>query len=224
MADHGGSGIRSVASAEVEAWFAADRPRGELLRALRRVLLDLDLELGEALKWRQPCYLVEGRNIAILGVRKNGCVISLLNGALLDDPEGQLLSAGPHTRAARILCFTSVEDLCGREAQLRGLIRQAVALERSGRRVELETPTEPVPEELILCFGEDPELRARFEALTQGRRRGYLLHFNAAKGSSTRTARIKAARSRIIAGKGLHDCVCGRSARMPRCDGSHRSV
>lgn len=207
-------------SDEVDAWFARERPCQDLLRALRHVLLDL--ELDEALKWRQPCYMVDGRNLAILGNRKGGCVVSLLNGALLDDPEGQLLSAGPNTRAARLLQFASMEDLCEREAPLRAFLTQAIALERAGHRVVLDTPSEPVPEEVLACFGEDPELKAAFEALTPGRRRGYLLHFNAAKQSATRTARVAQARPRIIAGVGRQDCICGRSGHMPRCDGTHK--
>ena len=208
-------------SGPVEAWFATERPLRDALRALRGVLLDLGL--GEALKWRQPCYLVDGRNIAILSARKDGCVLSLLHGALLDDPEDQLLPAGPNTRAARILRFASLEEVRDREAALRGLLTRAIAFARTGQRVELEAPTDPMPDELLRCFDEEPELGAAFDALTPGRRRGYLLHFNAAKQASTRAARIAQARPRILAGNGLLDCICGRSARMPRCDGSHRN-
>ena len=205
----------------VDAWFTVDRPLREVLRALRGVLLDL--ELTETLKWRQPCYMVGGRNVAILGARKDGCVLSLLSGALLDDPEGQLLSAGPNTRAARLLRFTSAEEVGQRDVSLRAFLAQAIALARAGRRVQLEPRTEPVPEELGRLLAEDPELRTAFDALTPGRRRGYLLHFNAAKQASTRAARVEQAKPRILAGKGIHDCICGRSAQMPRCDGSHRN-
>ena len=207
-------------SAPAEAWFAEPRPFQTVLNAVRRVLLDLQLQ--ETLKWRQPCYMVDGRNVAILGVRKEGCVLNLFQGAALEDPEGQLLSAGPNTRAARLLCFTSEQQVLEREGALRSLVAQAIALERAGRRVTLEPAADPIPETLAQRFDADPELAAAFTALTPGRQRGYLLHFNGARRAETCAARIEQARERILAGKGRHDCVCGRSARMPRCDGAHQ--
>lgn len=207
-------------SADVEAWFATERPSRAMLRALRRILLELGL--SEALKWRHPCYMVEGRNVAILGIRKVGCVLTFFKGALLDDPDGHLLLVGPNTRGGRLLHLTSVRQVRERVPMIRGLLDQAITLERAGRQVERDPVIEPVPAELSQRFDEDPELKTAFEALTPGRQRGYLLHFNAAKQAATRATRIERERFRIIAGKGLHDCACGRSARMPRCDGTHR--
>jgi uncharacterized protein YdeI (YjbR/CyaY-like superfamily) len=44
-----------------------------------------------------------------------------------------------------------------------------------------------------------------WERLTPGRRRGWLLHFNGAKQSKTRVARIERGRPRILEGFGMHD-------------------
>jgi uncharacterized protein YdeI (YjbR/CyaY-like superfamily) len=44
-----------------------------------------------------------------------------------------------------------------------------------------------------------------WERLTPGRRRGWLLHFNAAKQSKTRSARIERATPLILEGFGMHD-------------------
>ena len=78
-------------------------------------------------------------------------------------------------------------------------------------------------EELQRRLDSDPGFREAFEALTPGRRRGYNLHFAQPKNSSTREARIDRCGERILLGKGLNDCVCGRSKRPPGCDGSHKS-
>ncbi len=63
----------------------------------------------------------------------------------------------------------------------------------------------PVPDELRDRMDSDPDLRAAFEALTPGRQRGYLFHFNAAKQSKTREARIEKQLPKILQGKGLDD-------------------
>lgn len=67
-------------------------------------------------------------------------------------------------------------------------------------------------------------LKAAFHALTPGRQRAYNLHFSAAKQSATRQSRIAKCTPLILCGKGLNDCTCGLSKRMPQCDGSHKSI
>ena len=51
----------------------------------------------------------------------------------------------------------------------------------------------------------DPALSAAFDALTPGRRRGWVLHVLTARQPATRHARIDKAAPRILAGKGMHD-------------------
>ena len=54
-------------------------------------------------------------------------------------------------------------------------------------------------------LNKNKKLGEAFRALTPGRRRGYVLHFTAAKQSKTRTARIEKCIPAILAGKGIHD-------------------
>ena len=70
----------------------------------------------------------------------------------------------------------------------------------------------------------EPVFKAAFESLTPGRQRAYNLFFSGAKQSTTRTARIEKYVDRILKGKGINDCVCGHSKRMPNCDGSHKYI
>jgi uncharacterized protein YdeI (YjbR/CyaY-like superfamily) len=56
-----------------------------------------------------------------------------------------------------------------------------------------------------MLLAADPVLRDAWERLTPGRRRGWLLHFNAAKQAKTRIARIERAAPRIFEGFGMHD-------------------
>jgi len=81
-----------------------------------------------------------------------------------------------------------------------------------------------IPDELKIKFEENPELKTAFENLTQGKQRGYLLHFSQPKQSKTREHRIEKNTERILMGKGLQDCICGHSKRFPNCDGSHNKI
>ncbi|WP_368662549.1 CDGSH iron-sulfur domain-containing protein [Zobellia laminariae] len=58
---------------------------------------------------------------------------------------------------------------------------------------------------------------------SRSRQKGYLLHFSKPKQSKTRISRIDKNTDRIFEGYGLNDCTCGRSKRMPNCDGSHKN-
>jgi uncharacterized protein YdeI (YjbR/CyaY-like superfamily) len=77
-------------------------------------------------------------------------------------------------------------------------------------------------EELNVIFKKNAALKKAFESLTPGRQRGYLIFFSGAKQSETRIARIEKYTHQILCGKGLTDCTCGLSKRMPACDGSHK--
>ena len=81
-----------------------------------------------------------------------------------------------------------------------------------------------IPEELTSTLKKDSKLKKAFEALTPGRKRGYLLHFSDSKQSKTRQSRIDVCVPRIMKGKGIHDCICGLSKKMPNCDGSHKYI
>jgi len=48
------------------------------------------------------------------------------------------------------------------------------------------------------------------------------LHFSEPKQSKTVIARIEKHLPKILKGKGMNDCTCGFSNKMPYCDGSHK--
>lgn len=203
-------------------WFlAADRWHAEL-RELRRIVLSCGLQ--ETFKWRQPCYTAADRNIVILGSMKGHCVLTFFKGALVDDPSGLLEEGGPNSRAVRVLRCTSVDTILAVEPAIRALIASAVQVEQSGRKVEGPRAAPELVAELRERLAADDAFRAAFDALTPGRRRAYALHFGQAKRAASRVARIDRCTPRILAGKGLDDCVCGLTRRPPGCDGSHRGA
>lgn len=193
------------------------------LEALRPVLLEAGLT--EDFKWRQPCYTWEGKNVAIIGELKDCCTLSFFKGALLKDPHGMLEKPGENTRAARVIRFTSVEQIAEASERLRFYIEQAIEVEKAGRKVDFEQDRElDIPAEFEAVLSTDAALQTAFDSLTPGRQRGYLLHFSGAKTSQGRKSRVEKYVPRILAGKGIHDCVCGLSKKLPKCDGSHQSL
>ncbi len=206
---------------EVDAFLKQSADWRDELTALRGIVLECGLT--EAWKWRAPCYTVDDGNVVILGRLKDGCTLSFFKGALLKDPKHLLEKPGPNTQAARVMRFTDVSKIKKLTPTLKALIREAAALEKSGAKVETgNAPKLDTPDELQSRFDEDPAFHEAFEALTPGRQRAYLMHFAAAKQSATRASRIDKCTARILDGKGLNDCTCGLSKRMPACDGSHK--
>jgi uncharacterized protein YdeI (YjbR/CyaY-like superfamily) len=79
-------------------------------------------------------------------------------------------------------------------------------VEKQGLAVDFKAKRElELPQELRLVLAGNPRLAKAFDALTPGRKRAYVLHFNGAKQSGTRSARIEKVIPMILAGKGLND-------------------
>ncbi|WP_304457926.1 YdeI/OmpD-associated family protein [Alicyclobacillus sendaiensis] len=176
----------------------------EVLKELRAILLASGLK--EEVKWRQPCYTYEGRNVVILSAFKDYCALNFLKGGMIEDRHGFLEKPGEHTQVGRQMRFRSADEVKAREAAIREYLEQAVEIERGGKATPpREAPDLPVPDELLRKFEEMPELRRAFESLTPGRRRAYLMHVSAPKQSKTRAARIEKCIPMILAGKGLYD-------------------
>ena len=173
----------------------------ELLRSLA-----LDSGLSEDLKWGQPCYMLEGRNVFLIHGFKEYCAVLFMKGALMQDDEGLLIQQTQKVQAARQLRFTGVEEIREKSEQIAAYMQDAIEVEKAGLKVEMKPMQEfAVPEELRMRFEDDAALREAFEALTPGRQRAYLLHFTEPKQSKTRIARIEKHAPRILEGKGLTD-------------------
>lgn len=181
----------------------ARRWKEELLE-LREILKQTDMT--EEVKWYQPVYTINGKNVCILSTFKDSCVLGFFKGALLRDPENNLRQPGPNTQSSRFLRFTSVNEIRQQEATIRRYVDEAIANERSGTKVVYQRIDErPLPEELVQAFQRIPELEQSFRALTPGRQREYLLHFSSAKQSATRHSRIEACIQRILDGRGFRE-------------------
>ncbi|MCX6153198.1 MAG: YdeI/OmpD-associated family protein [Candidatus Kapabacteria bacterium] len=188
-------------------------------------MIVLECGLTEEFKWGQPCYSFQGTNIVIISGFKEYCLLGLFNGALLSDEKCLLVKPGENTQAGRQIRFTSLKEIVKLETTIKAYIFEAIELEKAGLKVQLKKTSDyPIPEEFQNKLISDPDLKDAFEALTPGRQKAYLLFFAAAKQSQTRVTRIESSMKRIFSGKGPEDCICGHSHRMPRCDGTHKTL
>ena len=175
----------------------------DILQFLRQLLLDTELQ--EERKWGMPTYTLQGKNVVILGVFKESCVLSFLKGGLLEDPYQLLERPGPNSQEGRFIRLTQLSQAQEIEDEIKEYLLQAIEVERSGKKSSAKPANLVLPEELLQKFEEHPDLETAFLALTPGRQRGYVIHFSEAKQSATRLNRIEKYLSRIFAGKGMLD-------------------
>ncbi|MEZ5047617.1 MAG: DUF1801 domain-containing protein [Chitinophagaceae bacterium] len=191
------------------------------LTLLRKFLLECMLQ--EEIKWKKPCYSYNEANVAILVGFKHYCAIGLFKGALLQNRKELIVTPTENSQSGRQIRFTSLQQIIELEADIKAILWEAIEIEKSGKKIALkETKDFAISDEFQQKLNESPAFKKAFEALTPGRQRGYILHFSAPKQSKTREAIVEKYRQRIMNGKGLLDCVCGHSKKMPSCDGSHK--
>ncbi|MBP6090035.1 MAG: YdeI/OmpD-associated family protein [Crocinitomicaceae bacterium] len=205
----------------VDAYLEKTTQWNDELIQLRRIVLTCNLI--EVVKWGVPCYMHNNKNILLFHAFKEYCAIGFFKGSLLLDSENILSQPGANSQAGRQIRFSSLSEIIEKEAVIKAYIFEAIEVENAGLKVQMKTTNEyKKPIELETIFHENSALKKAFEALTPGRQRGYLLHFSSAKQADTRISRIEKCKSKILAGKGINDCTCGLSKRLPMCDGSHK--
>jgi uncharacterized protein YdeI (YjbR/CyaY-like superfamily) len=175
----------------------------EEFEALRNIVLDC--ELVEEVKWYQPCYTLQKKNVVLIHGFKEYCALMFFKGALLKDRRRILATPGQH-QAARQIRFTSAQEIAEMEPAVKAYIREAIELEKAGSKVKLKKTADfRVPDEFQKKLDEIPALKTAFHALTPGRQRHYIFHFSQPKLSRTREARADKCIPQILKGKGLND-------------------
>ena len=89
---------------------------------------------------------------------------------------------------------------------MKDYLYEAIELERSGKRIEIEKASEyPIPEELQRKLDDNAVLRSAFATLTPGRRKSYIFHVSSAKQAKTRAARAEKCVPMILSGRGFNE-------------------
>lgn len=188
---------------KVDAVLRQEKKWREEFETLRTIALEC--ELTEELKWFQPCYTRQQKNIVLIHGFKEFCALLLFKGALLRDPNRLLVTPGQH-QAARQIRFTKLQQIVEMKPILKAYIREAIEVEQSGLKVKLKKTSDfKIPEEFQKQLDELPALKAAFRALTPGRQRGYIFYFSQPKLSKTREARVEKCMPQILKGQGLND-------------------
>src|SRR5438067_5713400 len=167
---------------QVDGYVRKSKQWQEELQKLRRIILDCGLT--EEVKWRVPCYTLQGKNVLFIGRFKASCVLSFIKGVLLKDARRILIQQTENSQSVRVIRFTNVQQIVALEPVLKAYIHEAIAVEKAGLKVKLKKISEfNPPKELQEKFAQLPALKTAFTALTPGRQRAYLLYFSAAKQS-----------------------------------------
>jgi uncharacterized protein YdeI (YjbR/CyaY-like superfamily) len=196
--------MSSETDPKVDAILARETTWQPEMERLREIALGCGLT--EVIRWGKPCYAVDGGNVVLIQGFKAYCALLFFKGVLIDDPDGLLVDVGANSRVGKQARFTSVAQIEENATALTLLIEQAIALERSGAKVERADPEQtPVPEEFQQRLDDDSALRDAFERMTPGRQREYLLYFSNAKQSKTRADRVEKSVPQILEGLGLRD-------------------
>lgn len=208
-------------NAKVDAYMSGLKKWNQEANLLREILLTT--ELTEELKWSRPCYTYNGKNIVGIATLKDHCALNFFNGALLTDTNGVLILPGEHTQSGRWMKFDSLAAIKKQANLVKLFIKEAIDLEQNGVKPVKSKPAQlNLPLVLENVFKKNSKLKNAFNALTPGRQRAYLIYFTGSTNEQTILNRIEKHTPKILCGKGMHDCTCGLSKRMPNCDGSHK--
>jgi len=191
-------------NSKVDFFFNKASQWKEEFEQLRMIILDCGL--AEELKWGQPCYTFQGKNIILIHGFKEYCAVLFFKGALLNDPENILIQQTANVQAGRQVRFTGVKEIVKRAPILKAYIYEAIEVEKAGLKVKLKKTSEfKMPAEFKNRLDKNPALKIAFNELTPGRQRAYLFYFSQPKQSKTRESRIEKYMKRILEGKGLND-------------------
>jgi uncharacterized protein YdeI (YjbR/CyaY-like superfamily) len=189
---------------KVDKFFSHAKKWRPELEKLRTIILACGLD--EELKWYQPCYTFQNKNVVIINGLKEFCALAFFKGVLLKDSHGLLVQPGENTQTGRWIKFTSVREIVGLEPVLKAYIHEAISVEKAGLKIKKKkTPDFKIPGEFQNRLDTVPALKTAFDALTPGRQRAYLLYFSTAKQSQTRASRVEKYLPQILKGKGLTD-------------------
>ncbi|MEX2369751.1 MAG: YdeI/OmpD-associated family protein [Bacteroidales bacterium] len=184
----------------------------ESLIMLRELLQSSGME--ETVKWGQPVYSLNGKNVAGLCAFKSYSGIWFYQGVFLKDREMKLYKSEDSTRALRQWRFENASEVRDNLELIAGYIEEAMENARQGKEIKpVKKKPFTVPAELQEALDNDENLKQCFNMLSHSKRRDYALYIEQAKRSETREKRLQKSIPMIREGKGFMDQYKNTSRR-----------
>jgi hypothetical protein len=109
----------------------------DTVETLRQIILNVDKEISERIKWNNPSFYFNGemkpfdpkeykREIAVFNLHKNRIMLVFPSGAKVNDTSGLL--TGDYTDGRRIAVFKDLDDVREKEATLKNTIKEWLKL------------------------------------------------------------------------------------------------
>jgi len=170
---------------------------------LRELAIATGLE--EDLKWGQPCYTLNGKNIFLLHSFKEYIAVFFMKGVVMKDPKSILIQQTPNVQAGRQIRFKNLEEIVKAKKVIKAYMAEAIAVEEAGIEVPLKkaAPVE-IPKDIAAAMKKVPGLTVAFKKLTLSCQKEYMLYFDGAKKEETRISRVEKYAEKILSGKRMN--------------------
>jgi len=163
--------------------------------------------LSETVKWEEPVYTFDGKNVIGLGVFKNFLSMWFFQGALLMDKNKKLINAQEgKTKALRQWRFGSNEEIKKELKIIQNYIKEAKINQKEGKEIKPDR-NKPViiPDELANLISKKQKIKKAFYSLSLSKQREYAEYISEAKRDDTKQKRLAKISPIILERKGLHD-------------------
>src|SRR5437868_7358583 len=125
---------------KVDFFFNKARNWQQEFKKLRMIILDCGLT--EELKWGNPCYTFQKKNIVLIHGFKEYCALLFFKGALLNDANGILVQQTKNLQASRQIRSTDVREIVKLKPVLKAYIYEAIEVQKAGLKVPLKKTKE----------------------------------------------------------------------------------
>lgn len=161
--------------------------------------------LEKTIKWGAEVFTYNGKNVVSYGGFKDYFAIWFYNGVFLKDEFKVLVNAQKgKTKSLRQWRFASMDEID--EKKISEYIKEAIEIEKKGLKIKPERfQPIPVPELLMNELKKDKILETKFEKLTPGKQKEYIVYINEAKQEQTKMNRLEKIKPIILQGIGLND-------------------